>query len=160
MARFPAIKIVFSFLKKYCIFGPTKTLIHLPKRHIMNIPENLRYTKDHEWVRAEGDIAVVGITDFAQHELGDIVYLEVSTLGETLEQEETFGTIEAVKTVSDLFMPVGGHIESFNEDLEATPDVINKDPYGEGWIIKIKMTDPSELESLLTHEQYAELTGA
>ncbi len=125
----------------------------------MNTPDNLKYTKDHEWVHIEGDTAIIGITDFAQHELGDIVYLEVGTLGETLEQEETFGTIEAVKTVSDLFMPVGGQIESFNEDLEATPDVINKDPYGEGWIIKIKMSDPSELESLLSYEQYAELTG-
>ena len=97
----------------------------------MNIPENLRYTKDHEWIKLDGDLAVVGITDFAQHELGDIVYIEVDTVGETLDQEETFGTIEAVKTVSDLFMPVHGEVVEFNEALESTPDLVNKDPYGE-----------------------------
>lgn len=125
----------------------------------MNIPDNLKYTKDHEWVKIEGETAVVGITDFAQHELGDIVYIEVGTVGETLDQEETFGTIEAVKTVSDLFMPVSGEIAAFNEDLESSPDVINKDSYGEGWIIKIKMSDPAEADSLLTADQYRELIG-
>lgn len=125
----------------------------------MNIPDNLKYTKDHEWIRIEGETAVVGITDFAQHELGDIVYIEVGTVGETLDQEETFGTIEAVKTVSDLFMPVSGEIAGFNEDLESSPDVINKDPYGEGWIIQIKMSDPAETDDLLTADQYRELIG-
>lgn len=125
----------------------------------MNIPDNLTYTKDHEWVKVDGDIALVGITDFAQQELGDIVYIEVGTVGESLEQEETFGTIEAVKTVSDLFMPVDGEILEFNEDLESSPDVINKDPYGEGWIVKIKMADANEAGSLLTAEQYRDLIG-
>ena len=126
----------------------------------MNVPQNLRYTKDHEWVKVEGDLAVVGITDFAQHELGDIVYIEVGTLGETLDREETFGTIEAVKTVSDLFMPVGGEILEFNDELESSPDIINKDPYEKGWIIKVKMSDVSELDALLTADKYLELTGA
>jgi glycine cleavage system H protein len=125
----------------------------------MKIPDNLKYTKDHEWIKIDGDTALVGITDFAQQELGDIVYIEVGTVGESLEQEETFGTIEAVKTVSDLFMPVSGEISEFNEDLESAPDVINKDPYGEGWIVKIKMTDANEAGSLLTAEQYRELIG-
>jgi glycine cleavage system H protein len=125
----------------------------------MKIPDNLKYTKDHEWIKIDGDTALVGITDFAQQELGDIVYIEVGTVGESLEQEETFGTIEAVKTVSDLFMPVSGEISEFNEDLESAPDVINKDPYGEGWIVKIKMTDTNEAGSLLTAEQYRELIG-
>ena len=126
----------------------------------MNIPDDLKYTKDHEWVKVDGDEATVGITDFAQHELGDIVYIEVGTQGETLDQEETFGTIEAVKTVSDLFMPIGGEVVAFNDDIESSPDIVNKDPYGKGWIIKIKMSDPSELDGLLTAEQYKELTGA
>lgn len=126
----------------------------------MNIPDDLRYTKDHEWVKVDGDEVVVGITDFAQHELGDIVYIEVGTVGETLDQEETFGTIEAVKTVSDLFMPVGGEVVAFNDDIESSPDIVNKDPYGNGWIIRIKMSDPSEVDNLLTADQYKELTGA
>ena len=125
----------------------------------MNIPENLRYTKDHEWIKLDGDLAVVGITDFAQHELGDIVYIEVDTVGETLDQEETFGTIEAVKTVSDLFMPVHGEVVEFNEALESTPDLVNKDPYGEGWVIKISLADASVLDELLTAEEYAKLIG-
>lgn len=125
----------------------------------MNIPDDLKYTKDHEWIRVDGETAVVGITDFAQHELGDIVYIEVGAVGETLDQEETFGTIEAVKTVSDLFMPVNGEVAEFNEELESSPDVINKDPYGEGWIIKIKMSDPAEANNLLTADQYRELIG-
>ena len=126
----------------------------------MNIPEDLKYTKDHEWVKVEGDLAIVGITDFAQNELGDIVYVEVGTEGETLDQEETFGTIEAVKTVSDLFMPISGEIVEFNEELESSPDIINQDPYGQGWIIKIKITDAAELEGLLDAGQYKELVGA
>ncbi|TVR41958.1 MAG: glycine cleavage system protein GcvH [Bacteroidia bacterium] len=126
----------------------------------MNIPENLKYTKDHEWVKIEGETATVGITDFAQSELGDIVFVEVDTEGEELDKEETFGTIEAVKTVSDLFMPISGEVTEFNEELEATPDIINKDPYGDGWIIKIKVKDPSDADDLLTAEQYKELIGA
>ncbi len=120
----------------------------------MNIPNNLKYTKDHEWIRTEGDTAIVGITDYAQNELGDIVYIEVNTVGETLEQEETFGTIEAVKTVSDLFMPVSGEVLEFNEELEGNPELVNKDPYGAGWIVKIKMTNKSETDKLLTAEAY------
>jgi len=126
----------------------------------MNIPDNLKYTKDHEWIKIEGDMAVVGITDFAQNELGDIVFVEVDTAGETLDKEETFGTIEAVKTVSDLFMPLGGEISEFNEALESDPEIINKDPYGEGWIIKIKAADISESEDLLTAADYKELIGS
>ena len=126
----------------------------------MNIPENLKYTKDHEWILVEGDEAIIGITDFAQKELGDIVFIEVETLDEILDAEEAFGTIEAVKTVSDMFMPVGGEVIAFNEELESTPEKVNKDPYGEGWIIKIKITDPSELDSMLTAEQYKEIVEA
>jgi glycine cleavage system H protein len=120
----------------------------------MNLPENLFYTKDHEWLRVEGEFGYVGITDFAQSELGDIVFLEIETLGETLKKEEVFGTIEAVKTVSDIFMPVGGEILEVNPDLENSPVVVNKDPYGKGWMIKIKITDPSEVDTLLTPEKY------
>ncbi len=123
----------------------------------MKFPENLKYTKDHEWVKVEGDEAYVGITDFAQNELGDIVYIEVDTEGETLEKEETFGTIEAVKTVSDLFMPITGEVLEFNEKLESSPDLINKDPYNEGWIIKIKISNKEELEELLSVEKYKKL---
>ena len=123
----------------------------------MKFPENLKYTKDHEWVKIEGDIASVGITDFAQNELGDIVYLEVDTVGETLEKEETFGTIEAVKTVSDLFMPVSGEVIEFNEELESSPDIINKDPYEKGWIIKIKLSNKEELKELISVDKYKEL---
>ncbi len=126
----------------------------------MNIPENLKYTKDHEWVKIEGDTALIGITDFAQHELGDIVFVEVDTVGESLDKEETFGTIEAVKTVSDLFMPVSGEVLEFNEELEATPDIINKDPYNEGWIIKVKIADMVDVDDLLTAEAYKELIDA
>lgn len=126
----------------------------------MNIPDNLKYTKDHEWVKLEGDTAVIGITDFAQNELGDIVFVEVDTEGETLDKEETFGTIEAVKTVSDLFMPLAGEVTEFNEALESTPDIINKDPYGKGWIIKIKVSDAAGADDLLSAEEYKELIGA
>jgi len=137
-----------------------KNPVYTLNRNTMNIPDNLLYTKDHEWVKVESNLAIIGITDFAQHELGDIVYVEVATVGESLDQEETFGTIEAVKTVSDLFMPVGGVVSEFNEELESAPDIINKDPYGGGWIIKISMSDTAEVDSLLTAEQYRELIGA
>ena len=123
----------------------------------MNIPTDLKYTKDHEWVKIEGDEAVVGITDFAQSELGDIVFVEVETEGDTIDQEEVFGSVEAVKTVSDLFMPLSAEILSFNSELEDTPEVVNTDPYGEGWMIRIKISDNSELDSLLSAEQYKEL---
>ena len=123
----------------------------------MNIPNNLMFTKDHEWILLEGDMATVGITDFAQGELGDIVYVEVDTLGETLDNEAVFGTVEAVKTVSDLFMPVSGMIESFNQELESTPELVNDDPYGAGWMIKIKLSNPDEISSLLDSKGYKEL---
>jgi len=123
----------------------------------MNVPENLKYTKDHEWIRVEGDEAFIGVTDFAQGELGDIVFIEVETEGEELDKEEVFGTIEAVKTVSDMFMPVGGEVLEFNEKLEDAPDLVNSDPYGEGWIIKVKIADNSQLEELLDTEQYKAL---
>lgn len=125
----------------------------------MNIPAELRYTKDHEWLKVDGDIAIIGITDFAQGELGDIVYVEVETAGETLEAEEVFGTVEAVKTVSDLFMPVSGEILEFNDTLESDPESVNKDPYGTGWMIKVKMSDPTEVDALLTAAAYTELVG-
>ena len=120
----------------------------------MNIPQDLKYTRDHEWVRIEGDEATVGITDFAQGELGDIVYVEVETIGESLDKEAVFGTVEAVKTVSDLFLPLTGEITAFNEDLEDTPELVNDDPYDQGWIIKMKISDLSQIEALLTHEGY------
>ena len=123
----------------------------------MNIPDSLKYTKDHEWIKVERDKAVIGITDYAQNELGDIVFIEVETEGETLDKEETFGTIEAVKTVSDLFMPLGGEVLEFNEALEQSPETVNSDPYGDGWIIKIKITDQSELDELLDATAYKEL---
>lgn len=123
----------------------------------MNVPENLKYTKDHEWIRVEGETGYIGVTDFAQGELGDIVFIEIETVGETLKKEEVFGTIEAVKTVSDMFMPVGGEVLEVNPDLEATPDVVNKDPYGKGWMIKIKITNPSEVDDLLSAEAYKAL---
>lgn len=123
----------------------------------MNVPANLFYTKDHEWLRVEGDTGYVGVTDFAQGELGDIVFLEIETLGETLSKEEVFGTIEAVKTVSDMFMPVGGEILEVNPLIEESPDVVNKDPYGKGWMVKIRITDPAEVDTLLSAEKYKEL---
>ena len=125
----------------------------------MNIPAELKYTKDHEWVLIVGDVATVGITDFAQGELGDIVYVEVETLDETLDMEAVFGTVEAVKTVSDLFLPVSGEIIEFNDTLEGEPELVNSDPYGAGWMIKIKMSDESQLEHLLSAEDYAALIG-
>ncbi len=120
----------------------------------MNLPDNLKYTKDHEWVKIDGDVATIGITDFAQSELGDIVYVEVETLDEELDQEEVFGTVEAVKTVSDLFMPVSGKIIEFNESLEDEPEMVNDAPYEEGWIIKIKLSDLDEASSLLSPDEY------
>lgn len=121
----------------------------------MNVPGNLLYTKDHEWLRVEGNTGYVGVTDFAQGELGDIVFIEIETLGETLAKEEVFGTIEAVKTVSDMFMPVTGEILEVNPALEESPDVVNKDPYGKGWMVKIKINNPSEVNDLLTAEKYS-----
>jgi glycine cleavage system H protein len=123
----------------------------------MNVPGDLLYTKDHEWLRIEGDNGYIGVTDFAQGELGDIVFIEIETLGETLKKEEVFGTIEAVKTVSDMFMPVSGDILEVNPALEESPDVVNKDPYGKGWMIKIKINDPVEAKGLLTPDQYKAL---
>jgi glycine cleavage system H protein len=123
----------------------------------MNIPSELKYTKDHEWIKIDDDIATVGITDFAQGELGDIVYVEVETLDETLEVEEVFGTVEAVKTVSDLFLPLSGEIIEFNEGLEDEPEKVNTDPYGDGWMIKIKFSDASQIDNLLSAEDYKAL---
>tara|TARA_B110001450_G_scaffold18030_1_gene16527 strand:+ start:961 stop:1338 length:378 start_codon:yes stop_codon:yes gene_type:complete len=120
----------------------------------MNVPKNLKYTNDHEWVNVDGDVATIGITDFAQGELGDIVFVEVDTLKETLEKEEVFGTVEAVKTVSDLFMPISGEIIEFNESLETTPEKVNETPYEDGWMIKIKISNASELDDLLSPEDY------
>ncbi|NOZ35337.1 MAG: glycine cleavage system protein GcvH [Chlorobi bacterium] len=126
----------------------------------MNIPKDLKYTKNHEWLRIEGNEAFVGITDFAQGELGDIVFVEVETVGDEIAQGETFGTIEAVKTVSDMFMPVNGEVSEFNQKLEDTPELINSDPYGEGWIIKIKLKDASEADSLLSDSEYASMINS
>ena len=124
----------------------------------MNVPNDLKYTNDHEWVKIDGDIATIGITDFAQGELGDIVYVEVETTGETLDKEEVFGTVEAVKTVSDIFMPLQGEIIEFNESLETNPEKVNEDPYGEGWMIKVKI-DSSDLSDLLDADDYNQLIG-
>ena len=125
----------------------------------MNTPEDLKYTKDHEWVKVEGDTATIGITDFAQGELGDIVFVEIETESETLDGEEVFGTVEAVKTVSDLFMPMSGEVLEFNSALEDNPALVNEDPYGEGWMIKVKVSDAGELDGLLSAAQYQELIG-
>ncbi|WP_139958918.1 glycine cleavage system protein GcvH [Flavicella sediminum] len=126
----------------------------------MNIPVELKYTKDHEWVRIEGDVATIGITDFAQSELGDIVYVDVDTLDETVEADEVFGSVEAVKTVSDLFMPVTGEVIEFNEGLEDDPEHVNSDPYGAGWMIKVKVADIADIENLLDAEAYKKVIGA
>ena len=126
----------------------------------MNIPENLYYTNDHEWIKVEGDTGIVGITDFAQHQLGDIVFVDVATVGETLAEGDTFGTIEAVKTVSDLFMPLASEVMEFNEALNDEPELINKDPYDTGWIVKVKIAGTSKLSTLLTAEQYKALVEA
>lgn len=125
----------------------------------MNIPADLKYTKDHEWVKIDGDVAIIGITDFAQRELGDIVFVEIETVGETLEKEGVFGTVEAVKTVSDLFMPLSGEVLEMNKDIESNPEVVNSDPYGKGWMIKVKMSNASEAGSLLSAADYKALVG-
>ncbi|MFN8165660.1 MAG: glycine cleavage system protein GcvH [Bacteroidia bacterium] len=125
----------------------------------MNFPDNLKYTKDHEWIRTEGNVAVIGITDFAQSELGDIVYVEIETEGDTLDHEAVFGTVEAVKTVSDLFMPVSGKVIEVNPALGSSPDAVNKDPYGEGWMIKVEMTNPSEVSNLMSAADYRKMVG-
>jgi glycine cleavage system H protein len=125
----------------------------------MNLPENLKYTKDHEWVRVEGDVAHVGITDFAQSELGDIVYVDIDTVDKQINQDDVFGTVEAVKTVSDLFSPLSGTVQEFNDNLEANPELVNSDPYGEGWIIKMSIDNASEVESLLSVDDYRALIG-
>jgi glycine cleavage system H protein len=125
----------------------------------MNVPAHLKYTKDHEWVSIEGDVATVGITHFAQKELGDIVYVEVETLDQTLDKDEVFGTVEAVKTVSDLFLPLSGEIIEFNDALESSPETVNSDPYGAGWMIKVKIANPDEVDSLLSSESYKDLIG-
>lgn len=126
----------------------------------MNIPADLKYTKDHEWIKVNGDEATIGVTDYAQGELGDIVYVEIETEGETLDKEEVFGTVEAVKTVSDLFMPIGGEVTAVNESLADAPDTVNTDPYGDGWMIKVKISDASQLEDLLSADDYkAEIGG-
>jgi glycine cleavage system H protein len=126
----------------------------------MNFPSELKYTKDHEWVKINGNEATVGITDFAQKELGDIVYVDITTLGETVAKEQVFGTVEAVKTVSDLFMPISGKVLEGNKDIDSTPESVNNDPYGKGWLIKISITNPAELSSLLSCDDYKKLIGA
>ena len=141
------------------IKGEIKLLYLIENQIKMNIPAELKYTKDHEWVKLEGDIATVGVTDFAQGELGDVVYVEVETLGETLEAEEVFGTIEAVKTVSDLFMPLPGEVLEINQSIEDEPEIVNEDAYGKGWMIKIKVSDSSKYDSLLSAEEYKALVG-
>jgi glycine cleavage system H protein len=140
----------------------SKKILHLPNnltQQKMSIPAELKYTKDHEWVKVEGNVATIGITAFAQGELGDIVYVEVETEGEELAKEEIFGTVEAVKTVSDLYMPLSGKIITFNEALEATPELVNSDPYGEGWMIKVEFSDSSELDTLLSASDYENIIG-
>lgn len=126
----------------------------------MNFPENLKYTKDHEWIRVEGENAYIGITEFAQKELGDIVYVDVNTIGEVVEHDAIFGTVEAVKTVSDLFMPVSGEVLELNSEIENSPDLVNADPYGKGWMIKIRLTEPSQVNGLLSADAYKSLIGA
>jgi glycine cleavage system H protein len=126
----------------------------------MNFPSELKYTKDHEWIRIEGNIATVGITDFAQRELGDIVYVDINTIGETLNTNDIFGTVEAVKTVSDLFLPISGTLTEFNKGLDKNPEAVNKDPYGEGWMIKMELSNPAEVEGLLNADAYKALVGA
>jgi glycine cleavage system H protein len=125
----------------------------------MNIPENLKYTEDHEWIKVDGDTAIVGVTEYAQEQLGDVVFVEIETEGENLEKGDTFGTIEAVKTVSDLFMPIAGQVVEVNPKLEETPEIVNQDPYGDGWMVKIKMDDPGQLDGLLSAEAYKETIG-
>jgi len=125
----------------------------------MNFPSDLKYTKEHEWVRVEGDVATIGITEFAQSELGDIVFIDINTIGDTIGQDEIFGAVEAVKTVSDLFMPISGEVLEKNDDLDSSPESVNSDPYGAGWMIKVKMSNPSEMDGLLSAETYREMVG-
>lgn len=134
--------------------------LHLKTTFTMNFPSHLKYTKDHEWTSLDGDIATIGITDFAQKELGDIVYVEVDTLDQTLDQDEIFGTVEAVKTVSDLFLPLAGEIIEFNEELEVTPEMVNSDPYGKGWMIKVKVSNVADFDALMSADEYKALVGA
>ena len=143
----------------FSLRGHEKLYICYKKITKMNVPQNLKYTKDHEWVSVDGDIATVGITDFAQGELGDIVYVEIETEGESMDQEEVFGSVEAVKTVSDLFMPVSGEIIEFNSNLEANPELVNSDPYGEGWMVKVKLSNTGEINDLLDAAGYTALIG-
>ncbi|TDB65802.1 glycine cleavage system protein GcvH [Arundinibacter roseus] len=126
----------------------------------MQFPEELKYTEDHEWIRIEGDLATVGITDHAQHELGDIVYVDVNTIGDSLAKNEIFGSVEAVKTVSDLFLPISGEVLEINPALDAAPELVNSDPYGEGWMIRLKVSDPGELEHLMSADEYKQFVGA
>ena len=140
-------------------FQPKNYLCALKNKLIMNFPDNLRYTKDHEWVKIEGSTAFVGITDFAQRELGDIVFVDIPSVGKTLNHNEVFGTVEAVKTVSDLFLPLSGKVEEMNKGLDAAPEAVNKDPYGEGWMIKMTMTNATEVDNLMTAAQYKALIG-
>ncbi len=136
----------------------TEQHIYLIKNiEVMNFPTDLKYTKDHEWIRVDGEVAYVGITDYAQSELGEIVYVDITTEGETVDKEEVFGTVEAVKTVSDLFMPVGGEVLEVNPELEDQPELVNEDAYGKGWLIKVSMNDPSELDSLMSAEEYKQM---
>ena len=147
----------FAVSREFCLFE--KIIFNLVNFKTMNFPTNVKYTNEHEWIRLEGDEAYVGITDYAQTQLGDIVFVDVTTEGETLEKGDTFGSIEVVKTVSDLFLPVGGEILEVNQALEDNPELVNKDPYGEGWIIKIKPTDVSEFDDLLDAEAYKQLVN-
>ncbi len=153
---------MFFLVQKYkensLILKQTITFVNL-KLKIMNFPANLKYTKDHEWVNIEGDIATVGITDFAQRELGDIVYIDVNTIGETVDKEAVFGTVEAVKTVSDLFMPLTGEVIEVNADIDSAPESVNSDPYGKGWMIKLKITNTSQISELLSVDDYKKLIG-
>ena len=125
----------------------------------MNFPSDLKYTKEHEWVRVEGDVATIGITEFAQSELGDIVFIDINTIGDSIGQDEIFGAVEAVKTVSDLFMPISGEVLEKNDDLDSSPESVNSDPYGAGWMIKVKMSNPSEMDGLLSAETYRDMVG-
>jgi glycine cleavage system H protein len=140
-------------------FESFEYIIFVKKTNAMNIPANLKYTKEHEWIAIDGEVATIGITDFAQSELGDIVYVEIETVGESLSKDEVFGSVEAVKTVSDLFMPVSGEILEFNGELEANPEAVNKDPYGSGWMIKVQVSDMSELDGLMDAAAYQDLVG-
>jgi glycine cleavage system H protein len=140
-------------------FESFEYIIFVKKTKAMNIPANLKYTKEHEWIAIDGEVATIGITDFAQSELGDIVYVEIETVGESLSKDEVFGSVEAVKTVSDLFMPVSGEILEFNGELEANPEAVNKDPYGSGWMIKVQVSDMSELDGLMDAAAYQDLVG-